>query len=811
MGQDGSQPSPRAAGNRRQRWILHLALVGLFLLDLALPRNIPLLPYYFLVVVLSASFAVPRQMVPLLIQAYGLAIISGLYWGFLPSIDYFTRLLALSAVAAVAMGLSAQRSRETALRLRSEEMLRVTIDNSAAGVGVTDASGRFIRVNPTFCTILGCDPQTIHTLHWQDITHPDDLARERVLVEEILANRRTSYRIKVRILRNDGGTVWIDLSVSCSRQPSGEVAFLIGQFIDITLQVEAEQSLIRSQEMMRRTLEQCSTGLALCASGTGAVLQANSQLCSELNLTPAELMVSSLTQVIGGLEQVSAEDAESLTPMDLAPLEALLRGEIDGYGVRVRLQRAGCLRGWGDLQLSNLRDASGAVTHVLLELNDISDVVAQTEYLQAAAAAGVVGIWDWDPVYDLLTWDPVMYQLYGVQPEDFSGAVEAWAQTVHPDDRPFVEGELQAAVRGERDYAVRFRVLWPDGSVRYIQAASRRFFDAEGRVVRILGVNYDVTELVQTQERLQAEQLRLNTTLDSLLDPHVLLAPLRDEAGSIVNLRIVRANPAAAAYNRMAPEEFVGTTMREFWPEQVASGLFDRYLELLSSGQPLVLDSFYFHHALQGGLRYFDIRAVKVGEELSVTWRDVTERIAMEQALRRRASTDSLTTLLNREEVFCRIERLMGRDQRRGGELAVLFIDLDRFKEVNDTYGHHAGDAVLQAMAERIRSCLRASDLAARIGGDELMVVLPGIQRLRDAVAIAEKLRGLARGPVPIPQGEVQITVSVGVALACDGECVDALIARADAAMYAAKEQGRDQVVAIGCGGGDQDGGQPGR
>ncbi|WP_254944372.1 diguanylate cyclase [Cyanobium sp. AMD-g] len=777
--------------------MLHVALVGLFLLDLALPRNIPLLPYYFLVVVLSASLATPRQMVPLVVQAFGLAIISGLYWSFFPSVDYATRLLALSGVAAVAVLLSAQRCRETALRHQSEQTLNLTLDNAAAGVVLADASGRLLRVNPALCDILGRDAQTLLTLSWPEISHPDDIAREQPLVEAMLANRRDNYRLKKRYLRGDGSTIWVDLSVSCVRGPDGPLEFFIGQAVDISAEVAAQGALTRSEETLRRILDECSTGLALCAPGTGTILQANSHLCSELNLTPAALKGRSLMDVVGDLEQVSAEDARSLTPMNEAPLKSLLHGDIDCYGVRVNLLRAGFLRGWGELQLSNLRDASGAVRHVLVELDDITEVVSQTEYLQAAAAAGVVGIWDWDVPANVLTWDPVMYRLYGRKPGDFAGAYQAWADAVHPEDRAYAEGEIQAALRGKREYAPRFRVIWPDGSVHHLQAISNTTYDREGQPLRMLGVNYDVTELVQTQEQLEAEQHRLSATLDALLDPHLMLGPVRDDAGSIVDLRILRANPAAAAYNHMALEDFVGASVRQFWPEHVGNGLFDRYLEVLSNGAPLVLDDFPFHHAQQGGLRHFDIRAVKVSEELSVTWRDVSERIAMEEALARRAATDSLTTLLNREEVFAQMGRLLADDRRRGGELAVLFCDLDHFKEVNDSYGHQAGDAVLQAMAKRIRSCLRGSDLAARIGGDELMVVLPGLQGLPDALTIAEKLRRLASEAVPIPQGLVHISVSVGVALACAGESPDELIARADTAMYTAKQQGRDQVVAV--------------
>ncbi|MEB3353466.1 MAG: diguanylate cyclase [Cyanobacteriota bacterium] len=802
MSQAPLQARPRPVSQQRPMLILHLAMVGLFLLDLALPRNILLLPYYFLLVVLSASFATPRRMLPLIVQSYGLAIASGIYWGFFPSIDYLTRLLALSGVAAVAVHLAAQRSREVALRHRSEDVLKTTIDNSGAGVALTDPSGRFFLTNPAFCEILGRDPETIPTLLWQDITHPDDLPHELALVQEILANRRSSYRIKVRNVRGDGRTIWIDLSVSCSRRSSGDVEYLIGQFIDITAQVEAEQALARSEKLVRQTLEQTHLGLALCAPATGHFLLTNQELRSELGADAEALQASTLGEVLQTLSgRPDASSGEGQAPeggLDHAAVAAVLRGERDSYRVRLQLHRRQPSSGWGDLRISNLRDDAGAPTHVLVELADVSEIVAKSDFLEAAAAAGVVGVWDWDPVHDVLTYDPVMYKLYGCKPDQFSGAYEAWAAAVHPEDRPYAEAAIQAALRGEREYAPRFRVVWPDGSVHHLQAASKTSFDDQGRAVRMLGVNYDITDLVNTQEKLAVEQQRLRATLDSLLDPHVLFQPVRDPEGQITDLRILRANPAAAAYNNMPMEAFVGATLRQILPEVVEKGLFDLYRQVLVSCEPLLLDDYeYRQHELLGGSRHYDIRAVKVGDELSVTWRDVSDRIAMKKALEQRAATDSLTTLLNREEAFSQIERLLGRDQRRGRELAVLFCDLDRFKDVNDTYGHQAGDAVLQSMAERVRAGLRTSDLAARIGGDELLVALPGVQGLEDALGIAEKLRSLASEPVPIPQGQVEITLSVGVALASPGESLDALVARADAAMYEAKQRGRNRVVAI--------------
>ncbi|QPN67729.1 GGDEF domain-containing protein [Synechococcus sp. CBW1006] len=179
------------------------------------------------------------------------------------------------------------------------------------------------------------------------------------------------------------------------------------------------------------------------------------------------------------------------------------------------------------------------------------------------------------------------------------------------------------------------------------------------------------------------------------------------------------------------------------------------------------------------------------------SFRLIDTEVAKEQELLRRAGTDSLTALFNREEMFRQIERLMARHQRRGEKLAVLFCDLDRFKNVNDIHGHQAGDAVLQEIGIRVRSCLRSTDLAARIGGDELMVVLTDLHGPEDAKAIAEKLRLAAHVPVPTQAGDLQVSISVGVAVAQPDESLDALIARADAAMYAAKEQGRDRVVMI--------------
>lgn len=179
------------------------------------------------------------------------------------------------------------------------------------------------------------------------------------------------------------------------------------------------------------------------------------------------------------------------------------------------------------------------------------------------------------------------------------------------------------------------------------------------------------------------------------------------------------------------------------------------------------------------------------------TFRMIDAEVAAELELERRARYDQLTGLMNRTEILQQIAATGHHARRTGGRSAVLFCDIDRFKSINDAHGHAAGDEVLRVMAERLTAVVRRDDHVARIGGDEMLVLLTGVHGLDDATAIAEKIRAAAAYPIPCGDAYVHATLSIGVALAVPGENVDPLIARADAAMFKAKQGGRDQVIAI--------------
>lgn len=173
------------------------------------------------------------------------------------------------------------------------------------------------------------------------------------------------------------------------------------------------------------------------------------------------------------------------------------------------------------------------------------------------------------------------------------------------------------------------------------------------------------------------------------------------------------------------------------------------------------------------------------------SFRDVSERHRLEEELHHRAFHDPLTGLANKVLFVDRVEHAVARARRRPGELALLFMDLDNFKTVNDTLGHAGGDALLVAVSNRLLGCVRGADTLGRFGGDEFALLLEDAGSQVDAVDVADRILGAVRRPLKIMETNVATSISVGIAFSAPGVGADEFIANADLAMYQAKRRGK--------------------
>jgi diguanylate cyclase (GGDEF)-like protein len=176
---------------------------------------------------------------------------------------------------------------------------------------------------------------------------------------------------------------------------------------------------------------------------------------------------------------------------------------------------------------------------------------------------------------------------------------------------------------------------------------------------------------------------------------------------------------------------------------------------------------------------------------------DVTAQKHAADSARHEARHDALTGLVNRWGLRDVVRQVLDRSPRRGDDVALLYCDLDNFKQVNDRFGHAVGDALLQEVARRIQASTRSGDIVARIGGDEVVVVLDAVHGLQAATLVAEKIRNDVARPITLRSTTVIPHLSIGVALLPDYEAFDDALNLADEAMYAAKAAGRNRVVTL--------------
>lgn len=321
-------------------------------------------------------------------------------------------------------------------------------------------------------------------------------------------------------------------------------------------------------------------------------------------------------------------------------------------------------------------------------------------------------------------------------------------------------------------------------------------FEAELRVRRTPtdGIFYiegrDISKFVKSAEALREREERLQGILASVAEGIVTI----NDSG-----RIESANPAAEKMFGFTRGQMAGLDLGELMPpgqrdhhqrffDAYMSGLFPTLMGRLVEGSGIKRDGAIFPMEIS-------VSELRHGRHRLFTaiLRDISERKESEDRIRRLAHHDSLTGLPNRNLLNDRMNHALARVKRHGGRMAVLYVDLDHFKPVNDTLGHEAGDYVLREVSLRLASCVRSSDTVARVGGDEFVVVVEEIQRPGEAALVARKIVEIMARPIDYHGHDCVIGASIGVAVfPDDGSSMEEVCKAADIAMYRIKHSGRN-------------------
>ena len=337
----------------------------------------------------------------------------------------------------------------------------------------------------------------------------------------------------------------------------------------------------------------------------------------------------------------------------------------------------------------------------------------------------------------------------------------------------------------------------PELQLTHLRELNRivNLINSQGRIVNQLS-----DELRESHERLRQSERQHRLLADNALDVITISDPSGRPTYTSPSIEKVRGWSVAEALSMPMDQHLK--------PEGCAYvvNALQQTREAVEQGLPLPTFRVELEQSHKnGGWIWTDVTSSCIVDEEGkyvgtlLVYRDISERKQLEDKLLQRASIDDLTGLLNRRELLERLEELLRHSprRRRGEGLALLFLDLDLFKQINDSLGHAAGDTVLRSVADRVSTQLRAGDLAGRMGGDEIVVVLQGVNDLDAAIGIAEALMKAIEQPIEGETFRITISASLGVTLARPDESLDTLMARADTAMYQAKHGGRRRIVPI--------------
>lgn len=669
---------------------------------------------------------------------------------------------------------------------RHVAQVAAVFDPAPIGVAVWSVDGEMLHPNPVFRDLVGMSRDDLIGRRFEEFIEPADAAGLRLVIEQLWLGERNAFECDVRGRRPDGSDLWVRTHVTPVYGAGGEPAYLISQVFDFT-----SSRLLEGGP--QRLADNVPTMLWL-ADDSGIPRSGNKASFEFLGMPELSGDLGS-----GFLGMQHPDEAEE----QAARLRGRLRRKLP-IDQSARARRHDGEWRWLLHRASPLFGADGRFEGYAGSSTDITEfeehrrqLVSANELYHAVVEAGpAVARLDrrgriiymnsrWEEVLD----DPEA-QLRGSQ----------WLRILNEDQRREMVERGRASLETGEPFRIR---VAPVESIHLaldpaFHVPGMRYW-AELRVAPVYDVDGGADGWVATLTDVTAEIAagsradRLARVLDAGSD--MLMISERNGVISYVN------NAARDVLGIHAPD---GTTTPSFLMDVLEPDSFEFFHGVV---EPILFDEGMWRGELsfrtENG-HVIPVSAVFLGhqnefggiESISAVARDISDLKAAQRQLHEMATHDYLTGMPNRVLLYDRLEQALARFHRYGQPVALLYLDLDWFKPVNDAYGHHVGDKVLQKISDRIDAVIRDTDTAARIGGDEFCLLIEGIGDLELLQAVAERLIGAISEPIEVDGASAQVGASIGL-VAVDESCAeaDSLMALADEAMYRAKAAGRGRCV----------------
>ena len=580
---------------------------------------------------------------------------------------------------------------------------------------------------------------------------------------------------------------------------------LIREDLRLTLQARLHEQT----QLFEAIFNSMSEGVTV-ADAKGNIIMANSMSAMLSGAAPTDVPSEEWSRKFG----VFLPDGK--TPFDPAqmPLKRAIEGQ-ETNNIEMVVHNAGN-RHPRLLSVSGrpLRDTAGetqggvVVFHDVSEQRAIEETLRRSEERFALAIAGSQdGIWDYNPVTGQAWFSPRFKELLGYRDDEFPHDIQFWKDRMLPEDHAASTEQFFDYEADRRDcIEIIQRFRHKDGHLVYFSNRATGIRGDDGKIHRLVGAATDITnqkerefEMAELLAQLTETQAQIKYAHDEMERHATLLRSLTDAMPALVSFvdpqqRYAYCNKEYQDVFGVEATAIVGRPIKDVVEAEIYE-IVAPYIDKALKGQEV---AFVRPLIAQGERRYIEQRYVPeiradgtVMGFYAIGW-DITERHQREQHLSTAASTDPLTGLLNRRGIT---DLINGESIRwQGGELggALLYLDIDHFKRINDRLGHDAGDAVLKAFADRIRGVVRATDKVARLGGDEFVILLTARDGEETAKRIAGTLLERMKKPVIYGGADIAVTTSIGIALVARPDLTaQQILKEADVALYEAKAAGR--------------------